>query len=69
MKLRSKHGWIALHAEEMDGNTTTLIPTLDPFVISKQLGKLKTRPHATVLYISRLQMVFEEAQRPLKSLK
>lgn len=69
MKLRSKHGWLVLLAEEMDGNTTVLMPTLDPLVISRQLSKLKTRPHATVLYISRLQMVFEEAQRPLKSLR
>ena len=42
MKLRSKHGWVAVLAEEADGRRTLYNPEEDPFVVGGQ--KKKARP-------------------------
>lgn len=44
MKLRSKHGWVALVAEERHGKRTVYVPQLDPMANSKQKKKIVSRP-------------------------
>ena len=44
MKLRSKHGWVALVAEERNGKRTVYVPQLDPMANSKQKKKIVSRP-------------------------
>lgn len=68
MKLRSKHGFVYLKAKGKDGTTVNLIPAFDPFVTRKQLSKIETRPHAMLIYVARLNLVFNEANQPLESL-
>ncbi|GMH36804.1 hypothetical protein BSKO_04677 [Bryopsis sp. KO-2023] len=68
MKLRSKNGWLYMLAEELDGRVTQLAPEFDPLVAPRQIRDVETRPHATLMYAKRLNQVFEEAGRPLKSL-
>ncbi|GMH36423.1 hypothetical protein BSKO_04291 [Bryopsis sp. KO-2023] len=69
MKLRSKHSWLYLTAEEMDGTETVLMPDYDPLLLRLQLKIVTAHPHALLLYVRRLNQVFEEAKRPLKTLK
>jgi hypothetical protein len=44
MKLRSKHGWVALVAEEGGGKRTVYVPQLDPLANGKQKKKIVSRP-------------------------
>jgi len=69
MKLRSKHGTIILHMEEMNGSITHLLPRSDPYITNKQRSKVITRPYVLLHYIERLQIIFEEANRPLKAVR
>ena len=69
MKLRSKHGWVYLEFTEENGTKTKLSPRMDPFIGSSQLRKVETRPDDLLTYAGRLRQVFNEAKRPVKSIK
>lgn len=69
MKLRTKRGSVTLEIEELNGNKHYLAPADDPFVNHAQANKINGRPHAFLLYVGRIKMVYEAALRPLKSIK
>lgn len=69
MKLRSKRGWIFLEFEEVNGDSTILMPKLDPYIRKAQLTKIEFRPDDLLTYAGRLKQIFEEAERPLKSIQ
>lgn len=68
MKLRSKHGWVALVAEEGGGKRTVYVPQLDPLANGKQKKKIVSRPHALLLYATELAKLHIAANRSLTSL-
>jgi len=69
MKLRSKHGWVAVLAEESNGRKTLYNPDDDPFVVIGQKKKVTTRPHATLLWVTALARIHMEAGRNLTALR
>ena len=68
MKLRSKHGWVALVAVEQDGKRTVYLPQMDPMANGKQKKKIVSRPHALLLYATELAKLHIVANRSLTSL-
>lgn len=68
MKLRTKRGDLIVTAEEEDGTILKLAPAFDPYINKKQNSKASDRPQAFLKYLEKLEQVFKEANRPLKSI-
>lgn len=68
MKLRSKHGWVVVHAVEADGLRTDFSPSHDMYITADQRKKIIDRPHAFLLWATHLAWLHMAAGRNLTSL-
>lgn len=69
MKLRDKAGYIYIRTEEYNGTVLEFNPRDDMYIHPRQLKKVVTRAHPLILYAGRLKQFFDEAERPLKSMR
>lgn len=69
MKLREKEGWVYIVTEEPNGRVLEFSPSTDPYLSPHQKIQVTTRPHPLIIYAGRLKHFFDEASRPLISMR